>query len=745
MYLCEICCIIDFMNKHELKSLFSKITGTLEQKRLKEVFDGVGLLLNSLSNWQLKESLSDWQDNYQRMLLYLSEGVNDPKQEKIYNDLLRSVYRLTDQTIFEIKTLHLWSYPYEVRRSLSFYVPETSEQLIEKVNDLVGKSALFDLLEESEEKKQNLQRLEEERGKYENKLFRKVWLSSLWSSDEQAIWLNAINNIVFPLSSQCLIISAITLSLEELFDERKVQVLLETCENEQEELRQRALTGLLLFLRRYNKRLYLYPDINNRLQHLNEQKNFIKDIRFIIQQFILSKETEKITRIMNEEIIPGMMKISPKLNNKINIDELFSETGFDEKNPEWQNLIEESGLSDRLQEFNDLQLEGADVMLSSFLHLKNFPFFNEIQNWFMPFVPISSVSENPEIPSFVKILLKSNLLCNSDKYSFLLSISQMSDSYKNMMGNISEDSAAIKEMLQEEMPDKPKDKIHAAARLYIQDLYRFHKLFFRYLDFEDVFEIKPDFYKVPSIEQFISDKESQIKIGEYYFQRNHFVEAAEIFEKLLIDNPNDETFLQKKGYCLQMLGKLEEALDDYLKAELLNSNHSWTIKKIAHCYRALKKPQEALDYYKKAAFLNPDNLSIQLHIGHCYLELKNYTEALKCYFKVEYLTKNKEKAWRPIAWCSFLTGKYKEATDYYAKVLENNPIAIDFLNAGHVKLAEGKNKEALKLYRKALDAQDNSSEKFFEMFSADIPDLLQAGVKQENIPILLDCLMYGIY
>jgi len=734
------------MNKQELKSIFQKIKGAAEQKRLKEVFDGLNALLNSLPNWQLKENLSEWEENYKRMLLYLSEGVNDPKQEKIYTDLLRLVYQLADQAIVEIKTSQLWSYPYESRKSLAYYVPESTEQLIDAMNDWVGKSTLVNLLEDGEEKKKSLQKMEEDRGKIENKIFRKIWLSNQWKSDEQEQWLQALNNKLFPLSSQCLIISALTLSLEELFDERKALVLLDTCENEQEELRQRALTGLLLFLRRYDKRLYLYSDINNRLQYLSEQKSFVKDIRYIILQFILSKETEKITRIMKEEILPEMMKISPKLNNKIRLDELFGETGFDEKNPEWQNLIEESGLSDRLQEFSELQLEGADVMLSSFLHLKTFPFFNDIQNWFIPFNPNSPTLKNLPISDLVKILFNSNLLCNSDKYSFYFSISQMPEDYKmSMMGRFSDDSSAVQEMLQEEMPDNPSDKIHPAARQYIQDLYRFCKLFFRHNDFEDIFEINPEFYRIPAVAQFISEKESLTIIGEYYFQRNHFTEAIEIFDHLLQDNPNDETYLQKKGYCLQMLGNLEEAISVYLKAELLNSNHSWTIKKLAYCYRALKQPQEALEYYQRAAALSPDNLSIQLLIGHCYLELKDYPEALKCYFKVEYLSNSKEKAWRPIAWCSFLTGKYEEAMDYYAKILEANPNAIDYLNAGHARLAMGSNKEALNLYSQALSAQGSSYEKFLESFSADIPDLLQAGVKPENIPILLDCLMYGIY
>ena len=83
--------------------------------------------------------------------------------------------------------------------------------------------------------------------------------------------------------------------------------------------------------------------------------------------------------------------------------------------------------------------------------------------------------------------------------------------------------------------------------------------------------------------------------------------------------------------------------------------------------------------------------------------------------------------------------------DYYTKILDRNPNAIDYLNAGHVRLAMGANKEALNLYRQALSSHGDSKEKFLESFTADIPDLLQAGVKPENIPILLDCLMYGVY
>ncbi|GHT64237.1 hypothetical protein AGMMS50239_21590 [Bacteroidia bacterium] len=728
-----------------MKSYFSKISESLDQKRLKQSFEILTFLLANLSNWQLKERLNELEDNYKMMLRYLTNGVKDPQQEKIYHDLFRSVYQVADQTILEIKTTHSWSYTYDVRKALLNSPSETANQLVESINDLTGKITLNDLLDEGEEKNKNLQSIEKERELIEGRVFRNIWISNLWSADEEKTWADILYNELNQNTLLNLIVSALILSLEELFDERKINLLLDICENPNEEIRQRALTGILLFLRRYDKRLYLYPNISNRLQHLSDNKQFINNVRSIILQFILSRETEKITRIMKEEIIPGMMKINPLLNKKIRMDDLFGETGIDEKNPEWQNLIEESGLGDRLQEFTELQLEGADVMHSSFLHLKNFPFFNEIQHWFALFVPPVQSEINKELDGFAKLLLSSSLLCNSDKYSFYFSIAQMPESYrKMMMGQFSSESSAIKEMMKEELPGSESGKIHPIARQFIQDLYRYYKLFPRRQNIEDIFAMKPEFYQVPSIAGFISDSESLTIIGEYYFHRNYFEEAIDIFNILLQKDINNETLLQKKGYCLQMMGKLEEALDSYLKAELLNSNNSWTIKKLAYCYRALKQPQEALSYYRKAEQLNPDNLSIQLSIGHCYLELKNYTEALKHYFKVEYLTNNKEKAWRPIAWCSFLNGKYEQALDYFQKIISSNPNAIDYLNAGHTCLAMGNNREALELYKSALNSNENSFEKFAESFVADVPDLLNAGVKTGDIPIILDTLVYGM-
>jgi len=721
------------MTKQELQNYCRRIDNSLEQKRLKETFDILTLLLSKQPNWQLNEKLTELEDTYKTMLSYLTEGVNDPGREKVFNDLLRAVYQAADS----IRLLYKKNFDSENKQ-------ERSLNLISLLEEITGKIALLDLLDE-EEKSQDLIDLEKQKELMIRSVFYNIGSSEQWHINTKEQWSQVLKSKLTPPTLSNLIVTALTLNLLESFDEQKALLLFDAAENEDEEIKQRALTGIILFLRLYDRRLHLYPAINSRLQHLAENPLFIQHIRHLVLQFILCRETEKITKKIKEEILPEMMKISPKLNSKIKLEDLMSQdSGMEDKNPEWQELIKGSGLEDKLQEFSELQMEGADVMHSSFTHLKNYPFFNEVSNWFLPFSVPAEFLDNQEMIKLAETLSASKMMCNSDKYSFYYSIATMPESYRKMMiGQFSAEASSIQEMLKEDAINDSK-KINPAARQYIQDLYRFYKLHPKKKDFEDIFEATPEFYQVPSIAQLIGDKENLFIIGEFYFNKNYFVEAVDIYSQLLKEDPNNHILYQKKGYCLQMQGRLQEALDIYLKAELFDASNPWIIKKLAYCYRTLKQPEEALLYYKKAEQFNPDNLFALLNIGHCHLELKNYDEALKYYFKVEYMEKNKQKAWRPIAWCSFLIHKHEQAMDYFYKIIDSNPNATDYLNAGHTQLAMGNIKEAVRLYGLSLKHPDNSLDKFIESFANDISDIVQAGVNEQDISFILDRIMYDM-
>ena len=52
-----------------------------------------------------------------------------------------------------------------------------------------------------------------------------------------------------------------------------------------------------------------------------------------------------------------------------------------------KNGLTVQGITDKLRELGELQMSGADVYMSTFSQLKQFPFFRKISHWFYPFDP----------------------------------------------------------------------------------------------------------------------------------------------------------------------------------------------------------------------------------------------------------------------------------------------------------------------------------------------------------------------
>jgi tetratricopeptide (TPR) repeat protein len=542
------------------------------------------------------------------------------------------------------------------------------------------------------------------------------------------------------------------LSLQRYFDTEKFALLFDAYNSEEAEINQRALVGLLVNLYRYDLRLPFYPEVTGRLKILNENPEFKRNLERVIVQFIRSKETEKLQQRIRDEIMPEMIKISPNLKDKINLDSLMDEGFSEDKNPDWEEIFKDSpGLMDKMQEFSELQMEGADVFMGSFAMLKSFPFYGEMGNWFIPFFP-----ENPEIADalnfndetskrLMEALDRAPVLCNSDKYSFCFSIQSLpKENREFMIQGIHAEMDQLKELEEDEELTQPGRKAEFISNQYIQDLYRFYKLFPRKTDFEDIFNWRFDFYNKIALGDILREDVKVLRnIAEYYFAKNHFEEATEVFGYLLKQEKNGELY-QKIAYCYQKLGDFEKALDGYLKAELYDINRLWNLKKIALCYRNLKHPDKALEYYKAAEKIDSESLNTQLNIGHCLLELSEYDEALKCYFKVEYLAPGNKKVWRPIAWCSFLTGKKEQAEKYFQQLVEDEPGKHDYMNMGHVQWSLGNRKSALDYYKKSISKDGFSEAEFLNVFEEDLPYLLSQGIESEDVPIMLDQLRYSL-
>ncbi|MFV0536947.1 MAG: tetratricopeptide repeat protein [Dysgonomonas sp.] len=736
------------MNSRDIISLKKDVFLHLSKRQLKDAFQSLAKLTKNVHDWKISETLGELETNYKFMLHYMFEGVDDPERENVYRNLLRSLYELTDDSADELLKIDSSNVFYEKYR-INTLKSNTIRDYEGQLKDIAGSISLVDLLEEGDEKNNKKRELAVRRERIASDMFNAIFVSPRTDERELANYLSFVNNIELSLREKCLFLSAINLSLFHRFDAHKIQLLMEVATSENTQLRARAIVGLVVVMQMYDTRWSLYPELQSRLAIMSENHGFIKAVLRIIIQLIRSRETEQISKRIREEILPEMMKFNSLAGRKLNLDELMGESEFSEKNPEWQKELEDSGLGKKLQEYSNLQMEGADVFHSTFSGLKHFPFFSEMSNWFMPFDPsysefISLFPQEKKNALLQTAIVDSGHMCNSDKYSFCLSLLQISSAQREMMlGQMGAESEEIKQLQKEAQAMNPATDDEVASNQYIQDLYRFFKLNPYRSSFFDIFKLNLNFYDKKSLAPLISDVDSMRKIAFYCFEKNNFSEALDVFNRLiLVDSQSDDVW-QKIGYCKQMLNNLDGALDAYLQADLLKPNNSWILKRIAQLYRTQKKPELSLDYYLKVAKLTPDNVGVELNIGHCYLELNDYEQAINAYFKVELLDSKGTKAWRPIAWTAFLQKKYELARKYYKQILSDKPTVHDFLNAGHVELVVGDKKTAVDFYKQAY-YQDHDFELFQMLFEADKEILLNYGVDEGLFPFMFDQIKYGM-
>jgi tetratricopeptide (TPR) repeat protein len=735
------------MNKEDIIAQKKQILAHLSKRQLKKAFNLLISMSSSLQEWQIIERLNELETNYRFMLHYLFEGVEDTERNNVYNNLLRSLYELTDDVTDELLKYTSSNVYHEKIRIEELRTPISINEYHEQLKNISESASLLSLAEDNEEKTSRSLNLAVQRERIASDMFTSVFISKRADENNMNDYISFLDSIDLSVREKCLFISALSLSLFHRFDSRKLQVLMHASASDDIQIKARAVVGLIIILQMYDVRWELYPELQNRIDVLGENPDFKKLVLQVIIQLIRSRETELISKKISEEIIPEMMRFNSMAGRKLNMEDLMNENEFSEKNPEWQKELEESGLAGKLQEYSNLQMEGSDVFHSTFAGLKNFPFFREMSNWFMPFD--TSYSELRGLfPDQKENLLKTAIvdsthMCDSDKYSFCLSLLQISSAQREqMMHQLGAESEQIKELQKEAKSMNSSIDEEIISNQYIQNLYRFFKLNPYRSNFFDIFNLRLNFYDKKSITPLISDTESMKKIASFCFSKNFFREALDSFNKLIAIEETGDIW-QKIGYCHQMLENLQAALDAYLQADLLTPNNSWILKRIAHIYRSLKQPEHALDYYKKAAKLTTDNVGLELNIGHCFLELKEYDEALNRYFKVELLDDKHQKALRPIAWTAFLLHKFDLSKKYYERILNNKPTIHDYLNAGHVELCMNNKSMAIDLYIKVIEQYSNFDQ-FTELFDADKEALINTGIDPQIFPFILDEIQYRV-
>ncbi len=722
------------MNIQSIQEQYQLIAQLLESKRLGEALTQLDAFLQSGGNWQLSNKLEQIKLSYQYMLQYMKQGTTDPERHRLYQQLLTETWEIADQTRLTLLDEVSDHYYHSLRKNAKWYPKEYTLPVLQRILEGFADEMAVSQLDNYKKVDAILKRHEE----IVKMIFLTTWSNSSWTAEEKKQAENMLRSETIPVDAVCIFVSAVTLSLMECFDERKLHWLLDGIGHSDPQINQRALVGLVIILNLYPSRLAFYPELMARISLCKENPNFSRQLTHIYIQLLRSQDTEKINKKMREEILPGMMK-SVNIMRNMKFD--FEEMDENDFNPEWEQAISQSGLGDKIREMNDLQLEGADVYMSTFAQLKGFPFFKEPHNWFYPFNKVHSsvihqvgLGKSDKV-SVLSIVLQSDFFCNSDKYSFCFTIAEIPEAQRDAM--LQQLFPQEQDITVEELNKTGKAREEVISNQYIHDLYRFFKLSQRREEFRNIFKEEIALHRNPVLKDFFSTPTLLAGIADFHFTKEHLVEALEIYQLLIAKQQANADIFQKTGFCLQKEKRYEEAIDAYLKADVLKPEHLWTLRHLATCYRQMKDFDVALKYYRRVEGIQPENRNILFYIGSCLTELRQYDEALQYFFKLDFLENNCIKAWRGIGWCSFVNGKHEQAMKYYDRILSGKPYATDYLNAGHAAWVLGHIEKAARLYGKAM-AESGSKDTFLSTFEKDREILLKQGISEEDIPLMLD-------
>lgn len=725
---------------NDLNDMYNEIKKLLHYHNMNEALEKLTEFASSTDNWQIKSEIENLKTTYGYMIQYAAQGVNDPERKDMYNKLYRDALILNDKTKIQHMLENEDSYvsrKYKYTRNNSW--SKYSEICINL--ETIQKDIYAAESYEEPNKTELIQTMIKKRQITLEKLFDQTWIPLTWNNEDYDGALSIIESNLISDNIKALLASAICLSSIYLLDPYKLRLLIfmyMNCKNPV--VSQRALAGIMISIFIQNESIEnSYPTLFHEIGLMKENPNFFDDFYAIIIQVILSLDTENIEKKMRDEIIPSIMKSSEIMEpiddvSEINIDDLI------EKNPQWRESIEK--INDQIKELDMLRQEGADTNMTTFSQLKKYPFFYEPSHWFyifseeIPDVFDMAINQNNNFSSFIKTLEKATDMCDSDKFSLLITFKSMPNlpieamnSGLSMQNKINDETVGI---------NIEKNRRHIESRHFIQDLYRFCKLWGYKNDKIDIFSEGISLWKNVWIRNIVKENGKLKQLADYLFAKEHIMDAMFSYMDILDDNPTDYEAFQKVGYANILEKNYASAIKSLSIANILNPGNIWTLKNLAQCYKKTRRYDLALECLKEAENINPDDISICNLIGQTLISDSIYDEALRYMFKVEYMTKGRTSAQRAIAWCYFMTERNDEAINMYNKILQKKDAkAEDWMNMGHVYIVNNDIKNAVSYYKKANEMLDKKSS-FYEIFSSDIDMLQKKGVEKEIIFMIPD-------
>lgn len=684
--------------------LYKRTINKLDERHLGEALELLQELANVLGDWKLLDEVADVNSAYGLLLYYMEQGNNDPAREQQHTNFIATCYNIAEKAAQTERALVTGT---SARmRSIS--------EILKDMENLELKNITSEPCEEDANKHVELY----------TELFNASYDSFLWNDEAAAQAQEVIDSVLIAENDKILMTSGLFINCLQAFDARKIIFFADNYSTATSSmLRIRMLVAVAFTLYTYRNRLFAYPVITSKLKDLCNNPRFTIDMQNLQKLIIESLSTHEVDRKMREEIIPAMLKSHNFNPEKFGIDSLEE---ISESNPEWKNFEQQVG------KLAELEAAGADIYYSTFSTLKRYPFFNNAANWLYPFE-----ENHPGIPKQIRktglkgianALLKSDVLCDSDKYSFCMLTTQMTDGQVNMiisqlpeMGGYDTAIAQTSE---------------STCRNYLRNLFRFFYLYSGKSKPANPFETDMSLLDCNELAEAFKDKTEINKISAYAIKKGKYDMAISFLLLSETKGFADSEVYQELGFCYQKKKSYFDAIAAYEKANALSGDSKWTLQHLAQTNRIVGNYKDALNYYRLLETAKGEDAKIAFRCGECLVHLESYDDAMHEFFKAEYLNPDMTAATRAIAWCSILTDDIKQARKYYDKLLLKEEQGEDLLNAGHAAWIDGDTKAAVELYSRAY--AELKREEFLKRMQSDKEILKTHGISNYDITFMSD-------
>jgi tetratricopeptide (TPR) repeat protein len=728
-----------------------------QNEQLTDILDMVvsrqlGKAVSSLENWLLAyprqqdmDELIDIRDAYRLMAGYWQRGFDDPQRPQVYDQLLRRVYVLTADVSIRhqlsdstyMKVLH--QRPRKAHNDWSLSAIRAS------LESFVSELALLELQPEAERRRKSND-LYTRHNEQMRDLFDYILTSRQWRPRQADAFLDMLLSPTLASIDQQLIVSAITLSATQNFCYQKFRILSEVwLQATDEPLRQRALVGWVLAAASDSRAWHLYTEVYDTVSRLCSDEATRQELAELQMQLVYCQQADQDHATIQKEILPDIMSGSRIKFTGKGLVEMDEDSLDDILHPEASEMAMER-MEQSIQRMVDMQKQGADIYFGGFSQMKRFPFFSDISNWFVPFYPqhpaISQTWQNVRGGKFLRAITRAGAFCDSDKYSFVLAFTQVLDRLPANLLQMIEKGEASAEALGGEMAQEAQQAPAFIRRVYLQNLYRFFRIFHARSEFTTPFGQEGSylFFTHPLFAQ-ASLSSQAVATARFLMKRQRYADAASVLANIPSEQ-RDLQFFLLAGAAMQHTASDALPAPDYCFREALKlqPDNQRALAGLARALFASQHYDEALARYEQLLLQQPDHRTYQLNAAVCLLNLQRTDEALKLLYKLSYVYPDDLTVSRIMAWAQTVGGKYEQAEKRYSQLLAaEKPEPADLLNYGYCLWLERRIADAIGMFRRFLDCQQQSDFSIVHEFTATEHQLLaDHGISDIEIQLMLD-------